>query len=170
MAAVAQSPPLLGRQAPVASRPRRVSAAGHAGVRLAAFAALALLVCERYASLDLTPPRGRVLVAVLIATVTAAALIAAAGLHRGRPAGEPALATGVVCGLVLLAGLWAGMRAVGVPGHLLWPGHWGTLHTRVGDGLNGLSGWLWPYRGGERWARVDVLMVIPLVLTAAAAL
>src|SRR5438270_10731736 len=124
MAAVAQSPPLLGRQAPVASRPRRVPAAGHAGVRLAAFATLALLVCERYASLDLTPPRGRVLVAVLIATLTAAALIAAAGLHRGRPAGEPALslATGVVCGLVLLAGLWAGMRAVGVPGHLLWPG------------------------------------------------
>src|SRR6185312_17340194 len=34
-------------------------------------------------------------------------------------------------------------------------------------GLGNLGGWLWPYRGADRWAQAAVLLPVPAVLLAA---
>jgi transglutaminase-like putative cysteine protease len=170
MAAVAGAPP-LGRSPSTSAGPRRVAlpGAGRLALRLTAFVGFAVLAAERFASLDLGPPRGRVLAAVVIAAAGGAALALSAGLGDG---GAEAGAAGrlAVRALIALATLFLALRVVGVPGHLLWPWRWSALAAQVGHGFDGLSGWLWPYRGGDRWARLTVLMVAPMVLVASAAL
>ena len=47
-------------------------------------------------------------------------------------------------------------------------------HPLSGDdlrgGLRALEDWLWPYRGGREWARLAVLLPVPVALAGAAAL
>jgi transglutaminase-like putative cysteine protease len=131
-----------------------------------AFAGLATLAGVRYAALDLNPPLARVLGAIALA-VAGGALLArtpASGAPRARAALRAARI------LLLVATLAGALLVIGLPAHLLWPGHWGTLNVDVHRGLDGLSGWLWPYRGADRWARLTVLLVLPVAQVLAAAL
>ena len=147
--------------APRAVFARRV--ADSVALRALAFFALAAFASLGYGELLLHPPAGRLLALAAIATAGCATL----ALRRadGRPA-VPAAARPVA----VLATLLLSLLALGVPAHLLIPSGWGRLVRHVGDGVDGLGAWLWPYRGGARWSRLAVLLVVPFVLLAAGAL
>ncbi|HEX9481756.1 MAG TPA: transglutaminase-like domain-containing protein, partial [Solirubrobacteraceae bacterium] len=132
-------------------------------LRALAFFALAAFASFAYGELLLHPPAARLLALAAIATAGCATL--AAGRADGRPA-LPAAARPVA----VVATLLLSLLALGVPAHLLAPSGWGRLVRHVGDGVDGLGAWLWPYRGGARWSRLAVLLVVPFVLIAAGAL
>ncbi len=140
----------------------RTPAAGeHDGLALLAFFGLAAFAAVRYAALIATPPAGR---AVLVAAcVTAGCGLLAATGHLARRG--PAV---TLLRIVLVAGTFAiSMLALHIPAHLLAPGQWNQLADRLSSGAGELSGWLWPYRGGDRWAQAAVLLPVPAVLLAA---
>ncbi|HMD55835.1 MAG TPA: transglutaminase-like domain-containing protein [Solirubrobacteraceae bacterium] len=130
---------------------------------LAAFFGLAALVSLEYATLIQHPPAGRVLGVAAIATAGGAAL---AGSARMRGPAPLAAALRV---LLLLATFAGGLLAIGVPPALLLPGQWAALVRDLRGGFDGLEGWLWPFRGQERWPRVTVLAVLPVALMTASA-
>jgi protein-glutamine gamma-glutamyltransferase len=141
-------------------------------VRLVSFASLSALAAMRYAMIETRPPLGRVLAvvgaAVLVAMVVGAApgqgrMVAGAAPVRGRIAATLRLC--LVAVLVVVALLIAGL-----PPRLLWPGDWGQLASHVGVGIQTLANATWPYAGTNHWARLDILVVLCVVPTVAAAL
>ncbi len=131
------------------------------GLELAAFFSLAAFAAVRYAALIATPPTGRVLLVAACATLGCGLLAATGRLTRARPAIA-------VLRIALVAGTFAtSMLVLRVPAHLLAPGQWTHLAHRLSGGLDEVSGWLWPYRGGDRWAQAAVLLPVPAVLLAA---
>ncbi len=131
--------------------------------RLVAFFALAAFASLVYGELVLHPPALRLLAVAAVVTAACAAL----GLRRrdGRPLLAPAPRA-----LVLAAALGLCLLVLGVPARLLLPWHWGRFERGVSHGVAGLGAWLWPYRGGAWWARLAVLLVVPVTLLAAGAL
>lgn len=125
---------------------------------LLAFFALSCFVALEYAELVSGPPAGRVLLAAATVSAGCGLLAAVGGVGRGA-----------VGSAVVLLTLVAALLAVGVPAHLLAPGGWGALGRHLRHGIHGLEGWLWPYRGGERWARLAVLALAPVGLLLAGA-
>jgi hypothetical protein len=153
------------------SAPRRGLAASGTGarareeseaLRLAVFFAFAEYASLQYATLLEHAPAGRVLGAAAIATAGGAALALGLGRLRSKVAARAGavLVVFAVAALVLLA--------VGIPARLLL--HWGALGERVSHGLQGLEGWLWPFRGAQLWPRLTVLALLAPVLALAAAL
>ena len=131
------------------------------GLELAAFFSLAAFAAVRYAALIASPPTGRVVLVAACATL-GCGLLAATGTLTGA---GPAIA---LLRLVLVAGTFAiSMLALRVPPHLLAPGQWAHLAHRLSGGVDEISGWLWPYRGGDRWAQAAVLLPVPAVVLAA---
>ena len=133
-------------------------------LRLTAFAALAGFTAAQWATLLAGAPTGRALLAALAATCGAAA-IAWAGSRRGH--GRLAIAAGLA---IALAAAVLAAAAVGVPVRLLAPGSWDQLAGHVGDGIQRLGGVDYPYTGGDTWARLAVMLALPVVLAAAALL
>ena len=131
------------------------------GLRLLAFFGLAAFAAVRYSALIARPPAGR---AVLVAAcVTAGCGLLAASGRVGRAG--PAIA---LLRAAILAGTFAmSLLALNVPAHLLAPDQWGHLVKRLSGGVGEISGWLWPYRGGDPWAQTAVLLPVPVVLLAA---
>ena len=142
------------------SRPAEHGSQAAAALSFFALAAFASLV---YGELLEHPPALRLLAAAALASCSAASL--ALRRRDGRPL------LGLAARLVVLAGaLVLTLLVVGIPAHLLAPAHWGTLRHRVGGGVDALGAWLWPYRDGDRWARLDVLAVAPLTVLLAGGL
>jgi transglutaminase-like putative cysteine protease len=142
-----------------AARPASAGREG-LGLRLLAFFSLAAFAAVRYASLIATPPAGRVVLVALCVTAGCGLLAASARLGRG-----PAVTLGRI---VLVLGTFAlSMLALHIPAHLLVPGQWAHLADRLSGGLDRVGDWLWPYRGGDRWAQAAVLLPVPAVLLAA---
>jgi transglutaminase-like putative cysteine protease len=131
-------------------------------VSLAAFAALAAFCAAHWAVLLEEPLAGRTASVVAIAAVLAAALAAA-----GR--GASFVRNTLRAPLVLVA-LGAGLLTAGLPARLLAPGRWDAVADGVDRGLTALSTSDWPYAGTESWARLTLMLALPLVLTAAATL
>jgi hypothetical protein len=132
--------------------------------RLAAFFALAAFASLRYADLLTSPPAGRIVGVVACATAGCAALALS-----GRLA-TPGRVTTALRALIVLGALALSLIALGLPAHLVQPGGWGSLVHHVRGGVDQLGSWLWPYRGGDRWARTAVLLVLPATLVLAGAL
>ena len=146
-----------------ASRPERSSAQGSTAIAAGVFLVFAAFAALSYGELLQHPPALRLLACAAIATCGCSAL---AVRRRGRVL-VPLLARPplLLCTLVLA------LLVIGVPAHLLLaPARWGRLGDRVGVGVDALGAWLWPYLGGERWARLDVLALVPVVLVAAGGL
>jgi hypothetical protein len=132
------------------------------GLRLAVFFAFAEYASLQYATLLLHAPAGRVLGAAAIATACGGVL--SLGLGRLR---RPLWAAGGAA-LALVVALAASLLTLGIPAHLLL--HWGALGDDLSRGLQGLEGWLWPFRGEQRWPRLAVLALLPPSLLLAAGL
>ncbi len=159
MSAVAHAAPL-----PARSARREAGAHERLALRVALFWALASFAAATYGELLIHPPVLRLLGVTATVTVACAALSLQG--RDGRPLWRPAPLL-VLPPLVALA---AGALAVGVPAHLLAPAHWPALGRRVSSGVDGLGAWLWPYRGGARWSRIAVLLVVPATVTVAGTL
>ncbi|HXB15126.1 MAG TPA: transglutaminase-like domain-containing protein [Solirubrobacteraceae bacterium] len=147
--------------ADLAAPAREPAGAEKLGLRLLAFFGLAAFAAVRYSALIARPPAGR---AVLVAACVTAGcgLLAASGRIGGaRPAGT-LLRAGIVAGTFALS-----LLALHVPAHLLAPDEWRHLANRLSGGVGEISGWLWPYRGEDRWAQTAVLLPVPAVLLAA---
>jgi transglutaminase-like putative cysteine protease len=140
----------------------RVPASGeHVGVALLAFFGLAAFAAIRYSALIATPPAGRAVLVALCVTAGCGLLAASGRIRRGGPA-VGLLRVALVVGTFTLS-----MLALQIPAHLLAPGQWRHLAHRLSGGTDELSGWLWPYRGGDPWAEAAVLLPVPAVLLVA---
>ena len=133
-------------------------------LELLAFGALAAFAGLHWVTLVADPPLGRALLAALAACAGGAVLVrvGAGRLPRG---GSWALA-----GVVAAATLALGLLALGLRAGLLAPGGWDELAHGIGQGLNGLADADYPYSGHNPWARLTILLALPLTLGVAAAL
>ena len=132
-------------------------------LRLVAFAGLTTFAAIHWVALLADPPLGRVALTVAAQVVAAAAIAAIAAARLPRlVAWALALAAAVVA-------IAAGALAIGMPVHLLAPGHWGELASGLNGGLSELGGADLPYDGGG-WPRLGILLGLPLCLGLAAAL
>ena len=133
--------------------------------RLGAFAALALFVAVRWAALVGDPPLPRILAATLALVGLATAL---ATLGALAPSGRwrwPAAA------IAVLAGLAGAALALGVPARMLLPGGWDDLASELQAGLDLAAGAGYPYPGGgDDWARLAIMLGLPLFVATAAAI
>ena len=130
-------------------------------MRLLAFFSLSAFAAVRYASLIATPPAGRVVIVAACVTVGCGLLAASGRLGRRGPA------VTLVRALLVLGTFAISMLALRIPAHLLAPGEWSHLAHKLSGGVGEISDWLWPYRGGDRWAQAAVLLPLPAVLLAA---
>jgi protein-glutamine gamma-glutamyltransferase len=133
-------------------------------LRLAAFAALAGFTAAQWATLLVGSPTARALLAALAATCGAAA-IAWVASRPGRERWTVAAGLGIALAAAAVAAL-----AVGLPARLLAPGGWDELAGNVGGGISRLGGVDYPYTGGDEWARLAVMLALPVLLAAAALL
>ncbi len=106
------------------------------------------------------------MVAATVGSATACA-IALAALGR---APLPRAAVEALAALVAVATLAAGMVACGVDPRLLAPSGWGELADRIDQALLAVQTVDWPYSGPDEWVRTTILLGVPPLLTAAAAL
>jgi len=133
-------------------------------MRVGAFAGLSALAAWRYAAIAARTPAARV------AAVTASAVLAAVALSAVRP-GESRRARGAAGRLLVVGALFVlALLAAGVPIGLLRPARWGTLAHDVHGGFRTISTTRWPYKGGDAWTRIDVLLGLVVASIAAAAL
>jgi transglutaminase-like putative cysteine protease len=141
---------------------------GPLAVRIAAFSGLLLFCGGHWIGFVAQPPVGRLLGITLIAAVLgvalqATALLAEPGLRGG--AARVAVRLALVAVAVALAVL-----AVGLDDRYLAPGNWSELGGNVDGGLAGTTAAQWPYDGDDAWLRLTVLLGLPVVAIAAAAL
>ncbi len=138
--------------------------ADNRGLELLAFGALAAFAAAHWVTLVADPPLGRALLAVLAACAGGAALarLGTARLPRGG--------TWVLAAVAAAAALGLGLLALGLRAGLLAPSGWGELADGIGQGLNGLADADYPYSGHNPWARLTILLALPLALGLAAAL
>jgi protein-glutamine gamma-glutamyltransferase len=131
-------------------------------LRLPVFLALAVLGSLQYAALLNEPPRGRLLAVVVLVTSCSWGLLA------GIPVRLPSGARQVSSVLFVVVTFGLALLALGVPAHMIVPAGWGDLIRHLGHGIERLG--RWPYQGMARWARLAVLLVLPLALLLAGAL
>ncbi len=146
----------------------RHASARQRGLRLAVFAGLSAAVAWRYAGIEAHPPVGRLIAiaAVALAAGTALAWIGPGNLGRRRVRISATVARALVIGASLVLAL----LVAGVPARLLLPLSWGKLIHDVHSGLQTISATLWPYVGHDRWARLDLVLMLAVVVVAAAAM
>jgi transglutaminase-like putative cysteine protease len=143
--------------------------------RLAAFLALALFAGAHWTAF-LVAPTGRLVGLAVLCSGLVAAALALTGTPRARAAllTLPARVRGPAAGLaraaIVALGLTLGAAAVGLPGAYLRPGRWDELWVRIDRALPAIYRAQWPYDGSEGWVALTMLLAVPAVCTAAAAL
>lgn len=150
-----------------AARPLRRSqtAAGHgAWLRLAAFAGLGGFAAAYWASLVEDAPTGRVLGVLAVACALGAVLI----LLGRAPLPRPAVHAGAL--LTTFVALGVALVAVGLDADLIKPARWDEFGALLDRGFAGLRRTSWPYGGPDGFVRLTILLAVPPVLIAAAAL
>jgi transglutaminase-like putative cysteine protease len=143
---------------------RTVAAEGSVFLRIAAFAALLTFAGAHWIGFVAEPPAGRLILVVLIAAVLGAALYASAGLPINAPARVAARV------LLTATALALALTAVGLDDRYLVPAHWNELGANIDDGLAGTTSATWPYDGEDEWLRLTVLLGLPVIAVASAAL
>jgi transglutaminase-like putative cysteine protease len=137
---------------------------GSPALRLAGFATLATVAAIEWVALVSDPPVWRAVLAVL-ALIAGAGLLATIDASRPRRLPSWALAAAGALGAVAV-----GLLIVGLPVRLLGPGGWEELGAGVDRGLRGLGNGEFPYDGANDWARLVILLALPLWLGLAASL
>jgi transglutaminase-like putative cysteine protease len=131
-------------------------------LEVACFAALAWYATAHWTSgLVADAPGLRAFACVAIAVAVAAALVLSAALRGIRAA--------LLRVAVVLAGLGAGVVAIGLDRRLLAPARWDDLSDGIDRGFVALGSVQWPYDGPEPWGALVLLLAVPLVLVLAAA-
>ena len=132
-------------------------------LEIATFAALAWYAAAHWASgLVADAPGGRVFACVVIAVAVAGALSLADA--------APAAAGRLLRAGSAVAGMGAGLVAIGLDRRLLAPTHWDELSDSLDRGFATLGSAEWPYDGAEPWASLVLLLAVPLIVTSAAVL
>ncbi len=138
-----------------------------APVRLAPFAALAVLAALQWASLLAEPPLAGLIAVALVAVLVAAALsrLQAADRDAGRRLGHRLAAPALIG-----AGLLGGLVLLGLPVRVLPPWNWDELGAGIDVGLRGLGGSFdYPFSAPGEWSRLLLIVaVVPLLIGAAA--
>jgi transglutaminase-like putative cysteine protease len=131
-------------------------------LELASFAALAWYATAHWTSgLVADAPGARAFACVLIALAVGTALELSRVLRGVRGA--------VLRAACVLAGIGAGLVAIGLDRHLLAPRRWDDLGDGLDRGFAALGSVQWPYDGPEPWAALVLLLAVPLVVVPAAA-
>jgi protein-glutamine gamma-glutamyltransferase len=131
--------------------------------RVLAFLAFATYSALRWSALVAYPPVARTLVVVGLVT------LAGMGVASLRPwPGRPWATALARLALIAVAGA-AAMVVMGLSPRFLLPSGWSELSDGVGRGILALEIRDWPYAGSDGWVRMTVLLVMPVVLTIAAA-
>ena len=132
------------------------------GLELALFATIGGLAVAQWSRLVVDPPAAGLIATLAIASAigTLLGLVSIGRLARSR-----ALALAIV-----VLGLGAAVAAVGMPARLLAPPNWPELIDLIGLGLAGIEDTDLPYAGGDRWIRLTLLLLAPLLLCTGAAL
>jgi transglutaminase-like putative cysteine protease len=132
--------------------------------RLVGFAALAAFTAANWMALVDDPPIGAAALATLCAVAGAAVL---AAITVRVPIRWQASVLAAIAALGVLAGV---AIAVGLPARLLAPSGWGELLSNLGDGIASLGSADYPYKGGDEWSRLALLLGLAPFLALAAAL
>jgi transglutaminase-like putative cysteine protease len=147
-------------------------------VRLASFAGLTALAAWRYSGIEARPPEARLAALVVLATAGLVLLtLTGARADSSPPDSSPldssrpdrhraAAARAAVMVLLFILAL----LAAGLPARLLLPTEWGSLAHGVHRGMSTIANTVWPYVGTDRWARLDILLGLAVLLAAAAAI
>ena len=131
--------------------------------RVLVFLAFATYSALRWSALVAYPPVARTLVVVGLVT------LAGMGVASLRPwPGRPWATALARLALIAVAGA-AAMVVMGLSPRFLLPSGWSELSDGVGRGILALEIRDWPYAGSDGWVRMTVLLVMPVVLTIAAA-
>ena len=171
--APAPAPPAKSAPAPEAGPPRYAGAVGDgsgagpgpAAGRALAFAGLGALLVSSWAALLTEAPTVR-LAGVLVIALALAGGLSQLAVHRPASARRLALAAGLTA-----AALIAGLVLVGIPLGRLLPAGWDQLGLDLDEGFAGLGGRLsYPLETDVVWARLLLLVPVPLFLVTAAAL
>jgi hypothetical protein len=137
-------------------------------VRLATFAGLSALAAWRYSGIEARSPAVRVGALVALATAGWVLLTLTGARAESSPPDRHRSAAARAAVMVLL--LILALLAAGLPPRLLVPTGWGSLAHGVHRGMNTIANTLWPYVGTNRWARLDILLGLAVLLVAAAAI
>jgi transglutaminase-like putative cysteine protease len=129
---------------------------------LAAFGALTAFTSLHWVALVADPPVARALAAALILTAGAGAL-ALSG--RGVRGARFPLAIAIA-----IATAGAAAVALGLPAGMLAPGRWDELGANLTDGLSRVGTGDYPFTGAGEWARLSILVGLPIAGALAALL
>jgi transglutaminase-like putative cysteine protease len=140
------------------------SAEGWLALRVLAFAGLLTFAGAHWIGFVANPPVGRLIVVVLLAAVLGAGLALTADKPARRPARYATRAA------IVAAALPLALLAIGLDDHFLAPANWSELGDNVNAGLDGTVSAGWPYGGEDAWLRLTVLLGLPVVGVASAAL
>ncbi|HEX6460946.1 MAG TPA: transglutaminaseTgpA domain-containing protein [Thermoleophilaceae bacterium] len=133
-------------------------------LRLLTFIALAGFALLHWYGVVIHPPAGRAFELLLVCAGGALAFALTASPRLPRPVARAAR-------LLILVGLVAlGLLATGLPAHYLKPRHWGGFGDHLNHGLRIVQATTYPYKGGDYWARLTLLLAGPAFLVPATAL
>jgi protein-glutamine gamma-glutamyltransferase len=133
-------------------------------LRLLTFLALGGFVLFHWNGVVKHPPVGSGLKLLLVCMAGALALVLSASPRLPRPVARVARLA-IVVGLVVL-----GLLATGLPAHYLKPRHWGSFGDHLNHGLLIAQAAIYPYKGGDPWTRLTLLLAAPAFLVPATVL
>jgi transglutaminase-like putative cysteine protease len=131
--------------------------------RLPAFLLLAAFAARAWAQM-VEPAASGAVVATLLGALAGGAVLAA--VARRRPRRGPRVAATVLVAAVLLL---VALAAAGVP-DLARPHSWDDVAAGIGQGLGAVPTVRVPYRGGEEWTRIVIVLGCVALLVVAALL
>lgn len=146
------------------SRDAGASARAAAATELALFAALGAFGLAQWSRLLANPPLGRLFAALAVVCAGAALMRLLAGRDLAGPVKSIAAA------VLATAATGAALVVVGLEARLLAPANWAELIDEVSRGLAGIEDATLPYAGADDSIRLTLLLGVPALLGAAAAL
>lgn len=146
------------------SRPMLSPAQMEVALRLVTFLALAGFVLFHWNGVVRHPPVGSAVKLLVVCAAGALALVLSGSPRLPLPVARVARVA-IVLGLVVL-----GLLATGLAAHYIKPRHWGSFGDHLNHGLLIAQAATYPYKGGDHWTRLTLLLAGPAFLVPATAL
>src|SRR5438045_3397577 len=159
MAARVDAP--VAPNAPAHPKPGLSAAQTEGLLRLAAFLSLAAFALGHWLSAIQHAPVGRAVALLVLCGAAGTALMVTAAPHV-PPVAARAARPLIVLALALLSLLVTGVKAR----YLV---HWGAFGDHLSHGLRGAQATTYPYRAGDHWVRLTLLLAGPAFLVPATA-
>jgi transglutaminase-like putative cysteine protease len=137
---------------PSRAKPLLDAAQTEVALRLLTFVALAGFVLLHWYGVVQHPPAGSALKLLLVCVAGGVALVLTASPKLPLPAARVARVA-IVLGMAVLA-----LLATGLPAHYLKPHRWGSFGTHLNHGLLIAQAATYPYKGGDPWTRLTLLL------------